>query len=208
MFDLKHGNVLSIFQKKLCYRCNHLGVIPFEYIAGVTRDGKFAGSMINQSTQIVLKDEWTNDSLYCEDAKRILQGYYLFILLLFSVITPHCSMFYFQLTGFFVKMVIILDSMCISLSGGILLVPQKHREASKCIYNSGFYITTNVYSDFGEGLDGQEIKKRLKVFETKSLKHKDTSVTGKVLFLMINQYMSEVDLVHLQHVRQNLCDND
>ena len=79
MFDLKHGNVLSIFQKKLCYRYNHLGVIPFEYIAGVTRDGKFAGSMINQSTQIVLMDEWTNDSLCCEDTKRILQVYYLFI---------------------------------------------------------------------------------------------------------------------------------
>ena len=138
MFDLKHSNVLSIVQKKLCYRYNHLGVIPFEYIAGVTRDGKFAGSMINQSTQIVLMDKWTNDSLCCEDAKRILQGYYLFILLLFSVITPHCSMFYFQLTGFFVKMVIILDSMCISLSGGILMVPQKDREASKFIYNSGF----------------------------------------------------------------------
>ena len=183
MFDLKHGNVLGMFQKKLCYRYNQLGVIPFEYIADVTRDGKFAGSMINQSTRIVLMDEWTNDSLCCEDAKRILQGYYLFILLLFSVMTPHCSMFYFRLTGFFVKMVTILESMCISLSGGILMVPQKHREASKFIYNSGFYITTNVYPDFGEGLDGQAIKKRLKVFETKSLKHKDTSVTGKLLFL-------------------------
>ena len=59
MFDLKHGNVLSIFQKNLCYHYNHLGVIPFEYIAGVTRDGKFAGTMINQSTEIALMDEWT-----------------------------------------------------------------------------------------------------------------------------------------------------
>ena len=183
MFDLKHSNVLSMFQKKLCYRYNHLGVIPFEYIAGVTCDGKFAESMTNQSTQIVLMDEWTNDSLCCEDAKRILQGYYLFILLLFSVITPPCSLFYFQLTGFFVKMVIILDSNCISLSGGILMVPQEHREASKFIYNSGFYITTNVYPNLGEGLDCQAIKKPLKVFETKSLKHKDTSVTGKLRFL-------------------------
>ena len=115
MFDLKHSNVLSMFQKKLCYRYNHLGVIPFEYVAIVTRDGKFAGSMLNQSTQIVLMDEWTNDSLCCEDAKRTLRGYYLFILLFFSVTTPPCSMFYFQLTRFFVKMVIILGSMCISL---------------------------------------------------------------------------------------------
>ena len=71
--------------------------------------------------------------------------------------------------------------MCISLSGGILMVPQKHREASKFIYNSGFYITTNVCPNFGEGLDGQAMKKCLKVFETKSLKHKDTSV-GKLCF--------------------------
>ena len=62
------------------------------------------------------------------------------------------------------------------------MVLQKHKEASKFIYNSGFYITTNVYPDFGERLDGQTIKKRLKVFETKSLKHKDTSVTGKLPF--------------------------
>ena len=87
-------------------------------------------------------------------------------------------MFYFQLTGFFVKMVIILGSMCMSLLDGILMVPQKHIEASEFIYNCGFYIITNVYSNFREGLDGQAIKKRLKVFETKLLKHKDTSVTG------------------------------
>ena len=91
IFDLKNSTVLSMFQKKLCYGYNHLGVIPFEYIAGVTRDGKFAGSMINQSTQIVLMDEWTNDGLCCEDAKRILKGYYLLILLLFSIKIPPCS---------------------------------------------------------------------------------------------------------------------
>ena len=91
MFDLKHNNVLSMFQKKSCYRYNHPGVIPFEYIAGVTRDGKFDESMISQSTQTVLMDEWANDSLCCEDAKRILHRYYLFILLSFSVITPPCS---------------------------------------------------------------------------------------------------------------------
>ena len=30
--------------------------------------------MINQTTQVVFMDEWTNDSLCCEDAKRIFQG--------------------------------------------------------------------------------------------------------------------------------------
>ena len=57
IFDLKHSTVRSMFYKKLCYGYNHLGVIPFEYIAGVTRDGKFTGSMINQSTQIILMDK-------------------------------------------------------------------------------------------------------------------------------------------------------
>ena len=140
--------------------------------------------MINQSTQIVFMDEWTNDSLCCEDANRILQGYYLFILLLFSVKIPPCSALFSVERNFCED--IILDSMCMSLSGGILMVPQKRRKASKFIYNSGFYITTNVYPDFGEGLHGQAIKKRLKVFEIKSLKHKDTSVTSKLRFFLIN----------------------
>ena len=30
--------------------------------------------MINQATQVVFMDEWMNDSLCCENAKRILQG--------------------------------------------------------------------------------------------------------------------------------------
>ena len=172
-----------MIQKKLFYCYNRLCVIPFEYIAGVTCDSKFAGSMTNQTTQIILTDEWTNDSLCCEDAKKILQGYYLFILLLFSLITPPCSMFYFQLTEFFVKMFIILDSMCILLSGGILMIPQKYTEVSKFIHNSDFYITTNIYPNFVEGLGSQVIKKCLKGFETKSLMYKDTSVTGKIRFL-------------------------
>ena len=49
------------------------GITPSRHIAGVTRDGKFAGAMINQAAQVVFMDEWVNDSLCCEDAKRILQ---------------------------------------------------------------------------------------------------------------------------------------
>ena len=49
-----------------CYRCNYLGVIHFEYIGSVRRDGKFAGSMINHFSQIVVMDEKANDSLCCE----------------------------------------------------------------------------------------------------------------------------------------------
>ena len=51
-----------------------LGIIPSDYIAGVVRDGRFSGHLINAKTQIVFMDEWTSDSLSCEDAKRVLQG--------------------------------------------------------------------------------------------------------------------------------------
>ena len=51
-----------------------LGIISSVNIAGVVREGKFAGHMINNETELVFMDEWTSDSLSCEDAKRILQG--------------------------------------------------------------------------------------------------------------------------------------
>ena len=66
----------------------------------------------------------------------------------------------------------------IYFKGGLLMIPQKHREASKLIYNSGFCITTNEYPNFGEGRDGQAIKRRLKIFQTKALKRKNNTVTG------------------------------
>lgn len=53
-----------------------LGIIPSQLIAGVMNDGKFSASLITARTQIVMMDEWTPDSLACEDAKRVLQGKY------------------------------------------------------------------------------------------------------------------------------------
>lgn len=61
------------------------------------------------------------------------------------------------------------------------MLPQKHKEATKFKYNSGFFITTNVYPDFGPGDDAEAIKKRLSIFTTKALKRKNASVTGKFL---------------------------
>ena len=43
-------------------------------MAGVVRDGRFSGQLINGKTQIVIMDEWTSDSLNCDDAKKLLQG--------------------------------------------------------------------------------------------------------------------------------------
>lgn len=58
------------------------------------------------------------------------------------------------------------------------MLPQKHKDASKFKYNSGFFITTNVYPDFGPGDDSDAIRKRLDIFTTKPLKRKNASVTG------------------------------
>ena len=52
------------------------------------------------------------------------------------------------------------------------MVPQKHREASKFIYNLRFFIETNGYPNFEEGRDEEAIKRRLKQFQTKTLKKK------------------------------------
>ena len=74
------------------------------------------------------------------------------------------------------------------------MFPQKHREARRIIYISGFFITTNEYLDLGEGREarrfiynsgffittneyidfreGREtIKRRLYIFPTKALKN-------------------------------------
>lgn len=59
------------------------------------------------------------------------------------------------------------------------MVPQKHKEASKFIFNSGCYITTNIYPDFGQNDDAEAIKRRLSIFETKPLPQRDNNVSGK-----------------------------
>ena len=60
------------------------------------------------------------------------------------------------------------------------MLSQKHAQATKVIYNSGFFITTNVLPDFGIERDQEAVYRRLKVFHTKSLPKKDTtSVTSK-----------------------------
>ena len=58
------------------------------------------------------------------------------------------------------------------------MVPQKHREASRFMYNSGFFITTNIYPDFGGGRDADAIRKRLSIFETAALPEKNTNASG------------------------------
>ena len=73
------------------------------------------------------------------------------------------------------------DSLCVDdtkkvLQGGLQIVPQKNKETSKCVYKSGFYITTNEMPHFG-GVDDEAIRRRLAVFQTDPLttaKHSTT----------------------------------
>ena len=62
--------------------------------------------------------------------------------------------------------------------GGLLMLPQKHKEAKKFQYKSGFFITTNVYPDFGDPTDCQAIRKRLSLFNTTALPSRNAFVTG------------------------------
>ena len=142
-----------------------------KYIAGVVRDGRFSGSMINEKTQVVQMEEWTSDSLSCEDAKRILQG--TFIDLLCSKLYRVSRLVYCNLIFHFLYFKF--------LSGGLLMVPQKHKDSSRFIYQSGFFITTNVFPDFGDPTDCEAIKKRLAIFHTKTLKKKNTFITSKYM---------------------------
>lgn len=58
------------------------------------------------------------------------------------------------------------------------MLSRKNKEATKVTYYSGFFITTNVLPDFGNAVDQEAVYRRLKVFHTKALPKKDSSVTG------------------------------
>ena len=60
------------------------------------------------------------------------------------------------------------------------MISQKHKEPTKVVYNSGFFITTNEYPDFGSGVDAQAILRRLCIFYTRRLPKVNKSVTGKL----------------------------
>ncbi|XP_066921716.1 uncharacterized protein [Clytia hemisphaerica] len=120
---------------KTSWFCPFEGIIPSSFISYIVPDGRFSAADITSNTQVVVMDEWTPESLSCEDAKRILQG-------------------------------------------GRITVPRKHSSVQSTHYNSGFFITTNDFPDFGAGRDGEAIKKRLQVFNTVSLKRKDPTISA------------------------------
>ena len=68
------------------------------------------------------------------------------------------------------------------------MLSQKHSAAKRVNYKSGFFITTNVLPDFGVERDQEAVYRRLKVFSTKALPKKDTSVTGK-RFIIVSRHI-------------------
>ena len=60
----------------------------------------------------------------------------------------------------------------------------KHQDAKRVIYNSGFFITTNMLPDFGNEMDQASVYRRLEVFKCKPLPTKDKTVTGNKLSLV------------------------
>jgi len=74
------------------------------------------------------------------------------------------------------------------VSGGLISVQKKHANTATTHYNSGFFITTNIYPDFGGGRDAEAIRKRLSVFETSPLPSKDPGISGKLLYFIQREY--------------------
>ena len=51
-----------------------LAIIPLRFVASITQEKQFSASMLNDDTQIVLLDEWAEDTLQSDMAKVVLQG--------------------------------------------------------------------------------------------------------------------------------------
>ena len=49
-------------------------IVPKEYIASVTSEHQFSASMITEATQLVVIDEWSNNTMNADLAKTLLQG--------------------------------------------------------------------------------------------------------------------------------------
>ena len=50
-----------------------LKIVPFLYMASITKERTFSTAMINSDTQLVFLDEWSSDHLLSDTAKLLLQ---------------------------------------------------------------------------------------------------------------------------------------
>ena len=52
-----------------------LAIIPLRFVVSITREKQFSASMLNDDTQIVLLDEWAEDTLESDMAKIVFTGW-------------------------------------------------------------------------------------------------------------------------------------
>ena len=95
-------------------------------IASIMPERQFSASMIDDKTQLVFVDEWSESTLESDLTKTILQG-------------------------------------------GWMVTAMKHSLPGVVMNNSPFYITANKVQHFGD--DNDNVKRRIEVFETRSLPH-------------------------------------
>ena len=108
-----------------------LRIIPMKFVASITQEAQFLLSMINENTQLVFLDEWSDRTLEADMAKVVLQD------------------------GFMVQAI-------------------KHGKPRSMENGIPFYITTNELPYFGN--DDVNVKRRVRVFTTKSLDSCKTNV--------------------------------
>ncbi|XP_066925566.1 uncharacterized protein [Clytia hemisphaerica] len=134
------------------------GIIGTDHIAGVTQESQFAGHMINESTEIVFMDEWSSNSLSCEEAKRVLQGG----LIMLSQKHKSAKKIKYK-SGFFIT------------TNKKPRFGKKTEESSESEWESN-----DMDSEDDENIPGDKdnraVYKRLRCFRTKSLPNEDSSV--------------------------------
>ena len=86
-------------------------------------------------------DEWTPDSMSCEDAKRVLQGIFLKSMAFLNFLLDGGHHRHSRCCPNEMENYVILDHIIL---GGMILIPQKHKGGLRVKYNSGFYIATNA----------------------------------------------------------------
>ena len=60
--------------RKTTWASVFLGIIPMKFVASITQEAQFSLSMINEDTQLVFLDKWSDRTLASDMAKVALQG--------------------------------------------------------------------------------------------------------------------------------------
>ena len=114
-----------------------LGIISRDNIAGVVREKQFAGHLIDSDTELVFMDEWTEDSLCCEDTKKLLQGKYITCGVCLSVFNGCYDMAF---SDYYIipnhDSFIILLMNALYFLGGLVYLSRKNKDAIKVNYKS------------------------------------------------------------------------